>query len=348
MNSELQNYIQKMRDQGYPDDQIRQALKKAGWRDKDIAAAFGEQEPLSGMKPLNDGNMSKLPKEKEAASASGSKSFLVAFLLSLFLGILGVDRFYLGRIGTGILKLVTIGGFGVWYVIDFILIFAGKLTGKDGLELEGREEHKKIAAIILVVVLLIQLATLAFNIINVVNFSKALNNGIQFTSTTEDGVTTNTTTIKGDSENEDSGPASTVALGDVFEYQGMRVRVADVDLQPQTQGAEPDAGSRYIVASVERHNTTDKTITIKGDLKFLTDSGDMLHTATTGGTQGYKTPGKNVEAIGAGDRMVTSFTDPGETIQEYMIFQIPENEFGKLAWFKSAFDDEIIAYFELQ
>ena len=54
--------------------------------------------------------------------AKRSKSWIVALLLSIFLGNLGIDRFYLGYIGTGILKLITFGGLGVWWLIDLILI----------------------------------------------------------------------------------------------------------------------------------------------------------------------------------------------------------------------------------
>ena len=50
------------------------------------------------------------------------KSWRVALLLSLFLGFLGVDRFYIGRTRSAIAKLLTCGCFGVWWLSDFILI----------------------------------------------------------------------------------------------------------------------------------------------------------------------------------------------------------------------------------
>ena len=60
------------------------------------------------------------------------KSFVTALLLSLFLGGLGVDRFYLGYTGLGIAKLLTFGGLGVWALIDFIMIAMRKVTAADG------------------------------------------------------------------------------------------------------------------------------------------------------------------------------------------------------------------------
>jgi len=63
------------------------------------------------------------------------RNFLVAVLLSFFLGVLGADRFYLGYTGLGILKLITAGGCGLWALIDFILILLGKMKDADGNQL---------------------------------------------------------------------------------------------------------------------------------------------------------------------------------------------------------------------
>lgn len=61
-----------------------------------------------------------------------SRSYVVAILLSFFLGSLGVHRFYAGKIGTGILMLITLGCFGIWTLIDFIMIIVGKFKDSEG------------------------------------------------------------------------------------------------------------------------------------------------------------------------------------------------------------------------
>ena len=60
------------------------------------------------------------------------KSRLVALLLCFFVGVLGVHRFYVGKTGTGILQLLTIGGLGIWTFIDCIMIVVGSFTDADG------------------------------------------------------------------------------------------------------------------------------------------------------------------------------------------------------------------------
>lgn len=60
------------------------------------------------------------------------KNKTTAIILSIFLGGLGIDRFYLGYTGMGVLKLLTGGVFGIMWLIDLILIVSGSLKPKDG------------------------------------------------------------------------------------------------------------------------------------------------------------------------------------------------------------------------
>jgi TM2 domain-containing membrane protein YozV len=49
-------------------------------------------------------------------------NWILCLVISVLFGGLGVDRFIMGKIGTGILKLITFGGFGIWWLVDVILI----------------------------------------------------------------------------------------------------------------------------------------------------------------------------------------------------------------------------------
>lgn len=60
------------------------------------------------------------------------KSRLVALLLCWFLGVFGAHRFYVGKIGTGVLQLLTLGGLGIWAFIDLIIIAVGSFRDDAG------------------------------------------------------------------------------------------------------------------------------------------------------------------------------------------------------------------------
>lgn len=67
-----------------------------------------------------------------SATTPSEKDWLVTLLLCLFGGGIGVHRYYVGKIGTGILYTLTLGLFGIGYLVDLVKIILGKFTDKDG------------------------------------------------------------------------------------------------------------------------------------------------------------------------------------------------------------------------
>ena len=68
-------------------------------------------------------------------SAAGNKSKTTAILLCLFLGGIGVHRFYLGYTLFGVIQLLTLGGLGIWSLIDLVRIITGGIKDSEGKDL---------------------------------------------------------------------------------------------------------------------------------------------------------------------------------------------------------------------
>jgi len=101
----------------YPYEQLAQ-MAMSGQLKGDVLVSAGE---TSGWFPA-----------KQIPGLFSDKDWLTTLLLSLFVGSLGVDRFYLGQIGLGIAKLVTCGGAGIWSIIDIILVATRNIRDSEG------------------------------------------------------------------------------------------------------------------------------------------------------------------------------------------------------------------------
>ena len=72
-----------------------------------------------------------------AESGTSEKGFVATLILCFLLGTLGVHRFYVGKIGTGILMLLTFGGLGIWTLVDIIVIAVGNFKDSNGLPIKS-------------------------------------------------------------------------------------------------------------------------------------------------------------------------------------------------------------------
>ena len=69
---------------------------------------------------------------QQSVTSGSDKRVLPAAILAFFFGVFGVHRFYAGKVGTGVVQLLTLGGLGIWALVDFVLIVCGEFRDGEG------------------------------------------------------------------------------------------------------------------------------------------------------------------------------------------------------------------------
>jgi hypothetical protein len=261
------------------------------------------------------------------ASPEGEISFLRVYLLSQFLGLLGIDRFYLGYTTKGFIKLFTLGGLGVWWLADQVLLLTNNLWPKNNSSLKGYEKNRRLAIVIFIV------SWLLFGLVGWYTISTLSKSGHVIVPI-ENGInTSNTPPAKSASSDT---PLSQIAYGS-SDSSGISIKIDQVIEDPNTSGDSPDPGAQYLEIDLSVSNANKRGTIIPGTFVYKTAKGDLLNTADAVGKSPVY-PNKNVLITGE-EPLANLYLSPGQTDNShYLIYEIPRADKGQLIWYQGYFD----------
>ena len=97
-----------------------------------MSASFPVKKKTETVEVIKENTVEKKELTTFTTVAASGKSQIAAAILCWFLGVIGVHRVYLGYVWQGVVQILTLGGLGIWTLIDFIRIITGSLEPKNG------------------------------------------------------------------------------------------------------------------------------------------------------------------------------------------------------------------------
>lgn len=94
--------------------------------------SYSRMETMPSYSTKSEGAASCINNSKKQSKIRSSRKWIVTLILCLFFGVFGAHRFYVGKIGTGILQLFTVGGYFIWTCLDLANILNGEFTDSEG------------------------------------------------------------------------------------------------------------------------------------------------------------------------------------------------------------------------